>query len=69
MIDDCLSKNDEISQLIWGIVDVKDTWDQAIESINDVINSKAKEIGIVVGQNKSTTKIREFKIQDMKSPL
>ena len=69
MIDDCLSKNDEISQLIWGIVDVNDTWDQAIESINDVSNLKAAEIGIVVPSRKDSTKFREFQIQDMKAPI
>ena len=41
VIDDCLEKNDEISEMIWGIVDTKDTWDQAIDSINKAINRKA----------------------------
>lgn len=47
VINDCLDKNDEISQMIWDIVDVKDTWNQAIDSINQAINKKAKQIQIL----------------------
>ena len=50
VIDDCLEKNDEISEIIWGIVDTKDTWDQAIDSINQAINRKAKELAILTPQ-------------------
>ena len=32
--------------MIWDIVDVQDTWDDAIEAINDAIMRKALEAGI-----------------------
>ena len=43
----CLQKNDEISQAIWDIVDVQDTWDSAIESVNQAITKKAIELKII----------------------
>jgi hypothetical protein len=33
-LKDALDKHDEVSMLIWDIVDVQDTWDSAIEDIN-----------------------------------
>ena len=40
-LDDVLNKHDEVSNLIWDIVDVQDTWDQAIERINEALLAKA----------------------------
>ena len=62
VIDDCLEKNDELSEMIWGIFDTMDTWDQAIDSINQAINRKAKELAILNPQPKFKT----FRIRDMR---
>ena len=59
-----LEKNDEISQLIWDIVDTQDTWDQAIESINQAILRKAIENGISLN-GQSNYKFQTLNIHDM----
>ena len=41
-----MNKHDDVSQLIWDIVDVQDTWDDAIKAINDILMKKAVEKGI-----------------------
>jgi hypothetical protein len=41
-----LEKHDDVSQLIWDIVDVQDTWDDAIKAINDVLMKKAVAKGV-----------------------
>ena len=42
-------KQDEICEMIWGLKDTQDTWDEAVNQINKKINEKAMEIGIVPG--------------------
>lgn len=42
-------KQDEICEMIWGLKDTQDTWDEAVNQINNKINEKAMEIGIVPG--------------------
>ena len=45
-LDDALNKHNEISELIWDIVDVQDTWDTAIDNINEAVMKKAIANGI-----------------------
>jgi hypothetical protein len=36
-----IDKHNEISQLIWDITDINDTWEEARDDINKVINKRA----------------------------
>jgi hypothetical protein len=36
-LDEVLDKHDEVSKLIWDIIDVQETWDTAIEKIDEAI--------------------------------
>ena len=46
IMNQVLEKHDDVSQLIWDIVDVQDTWDDAIKAINEVLMKKAVQKGI-----------------------
>lgn len=54
--------HDQVSELIWGLNDVKDEWDSNITRINEAIYQKAISIGMVKQNN---FKFKEFGIQDM----
>ena len=60
-LDDALNKHNEISELIWDIVDVQDTWDTAIDNINQAVMKKAISNGI----KKEQFKFAVPDIQDM----
>jgi hypothetical protein len=59
-----LEKNNEISELIWEITDLQDTWDTAIDDINKVIKERAIKNGISKEHHKKF-KFKEFNIKDM----
>ena len=59
-----LDKHNEISELIWDISDIKDTWDDHVSAINAVINERAEKNGISKNALKNY-KFKEFDIKDM----
>ena len=43
-------KHDEVANLIYDLGDVVDTWDTALNDINDAIKNRAIEIGVTKGE-------------------
>ena len=43
VLDMCVQKNDEISKMKWEMEDIKDTWADAQNRINQAVNKKAIE--------------------------
>ena len=55
-----LKSDDELINMLWDIEDTQNVWSDQMERINDALEKKAEEIGML--QQKNVTKFQEFNI-------